>query len=136
MYKILSEASLKDRMFVSSRHLSYKGMELYANTMYTTIFDYLKKAQAMPCTQESATHATSADTKQIHVDIDSYANNPDLHQWLLAAGKERFPAELYIGAAVMNCNPFTLGHRYLIEKALQYVNGLYIFVVEEDVSYF
>jgi [citrate (pro-3S)-lyase] ligase len=38
------------------------------------------------------------------------------------------------GAIVMNCNPFTKGHRYLIEKALEQVDVLYIFVVEEDKS--
>lgn len=40
------------------------------------------------------------------------------------------------GAIVMNCNPFTKGHRYLIEQALKTVENLYIFVVEEDKSYF
>ena len=41
-----------------------------------------------------------------------------------------------IGSIVMNCNPFTFGHRYLIEKALEYVDFLIIFVVEEDRSLF
>lgn len=40
------------------------------------------------------------------------------------------------GAVVVNCNPFTLGHRYLIEEACKRVDILYIFVVEEDKSYF
>jgi [citrate (pro-3S)-lyase] ligase len=41
-----------------------------------------------------------------------------------------------IGAVVMNCNPFTLGHRYLIEYAASKVTHLYIFAVEEDKSIF
>ena len=41
-----------------------------------------------------------------------------------------------VGAIVMNCNPFTKGHRYLIEQAVEIVDRLYIFVVEEDKSYF
>ena len=40
------------------------------------------------------------------------------------------------GAIVMNCNPFTKGHRYLIEQAAGQVDLLYIFVVEEDKSTF
>ena len=40
------------------------------------------------------------------------------------------------GSIVMNCNPFTLGHRYLIEYAAKQVDTLYIFVVEENRSYF
>lgn len=41
-----------------------------------------------------------------------------------------------IGSIVMNCNPFTNGHRYLIEQALQKSDFLIIFVVEEDRSEF
>ncbi|MBO4780211.1 MAG: hypothetical protein J5497_06205 [Selenomonadaceae bacterium] len=36
----------------------------------------------------------------------------------------------------MNCNPFTLGHQYLVEYAASKVIKLYIFVVEEDKSEF
>ena len=41
-----------------------------------------------------------------------------------------------IGAIVMNANPFTAGHRYLIEKALERVSLLHVFVVSEDRSFF
>ena len=41
-----------------------------------------------------------------------------------------------IGALVMNCNPFTFGHQYLVEYAAAKVVKLYIFVVEEDKSEF
>jgi [citrate (pro-3S)-lyase] ligase len=40
------------------------------------------------------------------------------------------------GAVVMNCNPFTLGHRHLIETAAKDVDRLYVFVVSEDRSEF
>ena len=40
------------------------------------------------------------------------------------------------GAVVMNCNPFTNGHRYLIETAARQVDQLYLFVVREDRSVF
>jgi cytidyltransferase-like protein len=40
------------------------------------------------------------------------------------------------GIAVMNCNPFTLGHKHLVSTASKMVDRLYIFVVEEDKSYF
>ncbi len=41
-----------------------------------------------------------------------------------------------IGAAVMNCNPFTKGHRYLIETAAKECDRLYVFVLSEDRSLF
>ena len=40
------------------------------------------------------------------------------------------------GAIVMNCNPFTNGHLYLIEQAARQVDWLYVFVVSEDKSRF
>ena len=40
------------------------------------------------------------------------------------------------GAIVMNCNPYTRGHDYLIETALKQVDWLYVFVVEENKSFF
>lgn len=39
-------------------------------------------------------------------------------------------------ALVMNCNPFTLGHRYIVEKAAKENENVIIFVVEEDKSVF
>lgn len=41
-----------------------------------------------------------------------------------------------VGAAVMNCNPFTLGHQYLVETAAKQCDRLYIFVLSEDKSRF
>lgn len=41
-----------------------------------------------------------------------------------------------VGAIVMNCNPFTLGHRALIEYAAWQCDVLHIFVVSEDRSAF
>lgn len=46
---------------------------------------------------------------------------------LPAKGKSR-------GSIVMNLNPMTLGHLYLIEKALEICDDLIIFLVEEDSS--
>lgn len=38
------------------------------------------------------------------------------------------------GAIVMNANPFTLGHRYLVEQARAACGVLHLFMVSEDVS--
>ncbi|MBI9061704.1 MAG: [citrate (pro-3S)-lyase] ligase [Marinilabiliaceae bacterium] len=39
-----------------------------------------------------------------------------------------------VAGIVMNCNPFTLGHQYLVEKASAANALVYLFVVEEDRS--
>ena len=40
------------------------------------------------------------------------------------------------GIIVMNANPFTLGHQYLVEQAAAQVDNLYVLVVAEDKSLF
>lgn len=44
--------------------------------------------------------------------------------------------QIKIGAIIMNCNPFTYGHQYLVDIASKLVDLLYIFVVEENKSVF
>lgn len=39
-------------------------------------------------------------------------------------------------AVVMNANPFTLGHQYLVERAAASCDCLHLFVVSEDLSFF
>lgn len=40
-----------------------------------------------------------------------------------------------IGGIVVNANPFTLGHRYLVETAASECDWIHLFVVKEDVSF-
>jgi [citrate (pro-3S)-lyase] ligase len=53
-----------------------------------------------------------------------------------AKSLERYRQTGVQGAIVMNGNPFTLGHRYLVEWAARQCDHLHIFVVEEDKSIF
>ncbi len=59
-------------------------------------------------------------------DIHKYTENLKV---IVGEGKDR-------GAIVMNLNPMTLGHLYLIEEARKQCSELIIFVVEEDESVF
>ena len=59
---------------------------------------------------------------------------PNVHDYLaqlphVADGKK-------VAAIVANANPFTKGHRYLIEQASQENDAVYVFVVSQDVSLF
>lgn len=49
---------------------------------------------------------------------------------------EKAPVTGRIGAVVMNCNPFTLGHRYLVEQAAKQCDWLHIFVLSAEKSLF
>lgn len=41
-----------------------------------------------------------------------------------------------IGCVVANCNPFTLGHKYLLETAQKSCDYLHLFILSEDRSFF
>lgn len=51
-----------------------------------------------------------------------------------AAGPAALDQRERVGAIVMNANPFTLGHRYLVEQARAACGVLHLFMVSEDVS--
>lgn len=65
--------------------------------------------------------------------VESEKSNSELHHLNLSTSHPIMPPS---GIIIMNCNPFTLGHRYLIEQAAQQVDTLYILVVREDCSMF
>jgi [citrate (pro-3S)-lyase] ligase len=66
------------------------------------------------------------------------ANQLKIHTDMLdeVRGLLELKPEDNIGAVVMNCNPFTNGHRYLIETAAAQVKYLFVFAVQEDKSEF
>ncbi|MFP4481361.1 MAG: [citrate (pro-3S)-lyase] ligase [Thermovirgaceae bacterium] len=64
-----------------------------------------------------------------HPGIDDFRN-------YLADMKADCEGRSPVAAVVVNCNPFTLGHRYLIEQASQKSGHLYVIVVEADLSSF
>lgn len=50
--------------------------------------------------------------------------------------KSDYKLEKQYASIVVNCNPMTLGHLYLIEKCVKENENVIVFVVEEDKSYF
>lgn len=52
------------------------------------------------------------------------------------ASKKDCSRKIPLGAVIMNANPFTLGHRYVVEKTLEHSSRAVVFVVEEDLSAF
>lgn len=101
------------------RHCNHKINDLYAKAVYGKLKPYLGG------TVHETGKVPGKDTDFVQmIYIDRYFKD--------------FEVSLYskIGAIVMNCNPFTYGHRYLIKRALETVDFLIIFVVEEDKSVF
>lgn len=62
-------------------------------------------------------------------------NSENLKAYQEELRKKRVDGKV-IGTIVMNANPFTLGHRYLVEEACRRSDHLHLFVVKEDASEF
>lgn len=72
----------------------------------------------------------------VRKDTKKFDGNLELQKYKDYIKSEAIHKKTRVGAIVMNCNPFTLGHQYLIEYASKQVDVLYIFIVEEDKSVF
>lgn len=76
------------------------------------------------------------EIKEDSVFTDALKESRELEKYLKEINESVGELPGVKGAVVMNCNPFTKGHRYLIEMAAKQVDALYVFVVEEDKSIF
>jgi [citrate (pro-3S)-lyase] ligase len=84
-------------------------------------------------------YCPSGDTETPHSNVVFARDTPEdaaLVDYLQKLRELKAPPGWSCGAIVMNCNPFTKGHRHLIERAAREVDRLYIFVVQEDKSDF
>lgn len=63
-------------------------------------------------------------------------DNKNTFRFYLEALEEHRHEDGVSAGIVMNCNPFTLGHRYLIERTAEDADHVVVFVVEEDRSLF
>lgn len=106
-------------------HTNEKGNEVIARY----IFDSLKQQNLISYKSESVFNDNvSVDRSKDYID------KKEIENYLL--GIDKCCNEGVCGSIVMNCNPFTLGHLYLIETAAAQVDHLCIFIVEENKSYF
>ncbi|GBQ90366.1 [citrate (pro-3S)-lyase] ligase [Gluconobacter albidus] len=70
-------------------------------------------------------------------DVVSFMDyNPRQLDYYLDSLKSALRAGDRIGSIVMNANPFTNGHRYLVEQASKECDWVHVFLVREDVSFF
>lgn len=157
-YKILDEIELKpgDKVYWLEQSFRLTDFDIdllpefrdaykeYGHDFYYDIVVHCGKKVLTKCAKKLYKHIIdhSQKTKVKYVDEkvldkkNNYSGNRELLAYKEFIKKEAIHSLPKIGAIVMNCNPFTLGHQYLIEYAAQNVDYLYIFVVEEDKSFF
>lgn len=120
-------------IFIDPTHLSPNGMKLVANALTDII-------RATGSNAGNLSNITNKYEKTIEAHINALRQDESLQQYLLQlksiASKNNTSPETNVGAIVMNCNPFTKGHLYLVEQAAKQVEILYLFILEEDVSHF
>jgi [citrate (pro-3S)-lyase] ligase len=123
-----------EEVFIDMTHFSHNGNEAIAKKLFETMRDagYLKRDRRVSPPSPSHNKVTPAAEKK-NLFPKKYTAELEKYKQLLLEHKISATS---IGAIVMNCNPFTLGHRYLIEYAAQKVNHLFIFAVEENKSIF
>ncbi|MCL1847095.1 MAG: hypothetical protein FWF91_03910, partial [Coriobacteriia bacterium] len=68
--------------------------------------------------------------------IDAIVQSSEFRQYIERLNSLDIEKTNKNGAIVMNCNPFTRGHQYLVETCARKVDRLFIFAVEEDRSIF
>jgi len=125
-------------IFVDSEHYTPDGQRLRAEILFEGFQEYdilsmAKEAEKrIPPSKASEDFLDENDTGELaeykRALIDFYDQ--------LSASTEGASEKAVFGSIVMNCNPFTKGHRYLIDQALTKCDYLVVFVVEEDKSIF
>ncbi len=118
-------------LFIDKGHWNYKGNKIIANFIFTIMQD--RKVQ-----QESTGTIDTFCSRYIANLVREKHCNEDIEYWIrTVVSSSPLPKKGgRIGSIVMNANPFTYGHLYLIEQAIERVDALYIFVVEENKSFF
>lgn len=124
---VLEDSSLRNYFIDEPVHCNHDANEKIANYSFEKIKDVLLKRVEDESIE--VIPLTSPNTRDI------FHENNYLKEYL--AYLEDFRRDTPVnGSIVMNCNPFTLGHSQLIEYASSQVDTLYVFVVEEDKSFF
>lgn len=107
-----------------SAHFDWQGNQIFAEKIFETIFGGEVKSDATLLVDE------------MKYECDNSIDELDRYFQRIEPLCFRSTENSKIGSIVMNGNPFTKGHKYLVEYALDKVEYLYIFIVEEDLSDF
>ena len=133
--------------------LDGRGFQSEWDLDLTPVYEELYKKHGVNFLMDIPVHSSKDATKAVadfliaHIDnpfvsekhtvsYPTFSDNPQLKEYQEFIKSNAIHKTPKIGSIVMNCNPFTLGHQYLIEYAAKQVDYLYIFVVEEDKSLF
>jgi hypothetical protein len=128
-------------LFFDYSHIAWKGNKIVADTLYDKIFLSEKsisgKRQGQPSVSVEVVKAGTEFMKYLlyRKSADLFEVNK-LDEYISQISKYKVDDVDNIGSVAVNCNPITLGHLHLLEYAASQVDFLYVFVIEEDLSFF
>lgn len=119
-------------LFFDDQHVTEEAHGLVAEGLVETLKenDFFRSSLLAEQSVNRVSPANYHLSEQQLSELNEYKQN------LSQIYSEYHKAKDVVGAIVMNCNPFTLGHRYLIEECAKKCDMLIVFVVQEDKSYF
>lgn len=138
-FTVIDTQALFDRphdfgeVFIDNKHLTPAGYRAIAEHLY--LYFISKKEIQTEHASDFLTKTALLTLSKFYCQRNRQAAN-QINSYISKIVKFNINENSKIGAIVMNCNPFTLGHKYLIEFAAERVDFLYIFIVQEDLSFF
>ena len=125
--KLFDDEGREDWYPDSPMHMNARGMKCLAQYIYSNYLEETLQNKLKLDEKEALTYLQKGNAI-----VDEHAELVDAY--ILSVRNELVQPKSKVGSIVMNCNPFTYGHQYLIETASKKVDYLYIFVVEENRS--
>ncbi|WP_051294820.1 adenylyltransferase/cytidyltransferase family protein [Maridesulfovibrio bastinii] len=119
-------------LFFDQDHFAYNGNRIFSQKIFHNILPVICSKNPIAKTKKiSPIKIANTNTSEIlRPELSAYL---DFLKDNIFISDKKNPV---IGATVMNANPFTAGHAHLVNIAASQVDHLYIFVVQEDKSFF
>ncbi len=114
----------------STTHINWKMNKIIAEHLYRTMVPHLGNVNV-----RGAIRKCSFDVMNVRFDHLFRKYNESFKEWYEGLNVTADTSKKN-GCIVMNGNPVTEGHRFLICEAAKEVDQLYIFVLQEEKSYF
>lgn len=136
VYYDLSEdiEAAKMNVYINVHHFGPNGNYIIAKS----ILEKLRVSEILAYKDLEEKGASSRQARMAEFE-ETYIRNKSVEDWIQQV-RENYNIDNSdrgeTGAIIMNANPFTKGHLALVEYALSKVDRLFVFVLEEDASYF